>query len=173
MPPTPWHGPRKNAYTHVPRSPRRLYHASCFLEKCPERGDGQDLDGSHLLDLWPKCDCQGLASTSRPRCSRSRMKSSSNPPLRLWVKLRRTQCEHMFSALPSNPDIARRIRHVRFVPKPEVASSLRRHWHGKKTAGFQTNVPVHPGARRSRRGRRGSAVNQNENGRNTLVKVKC
>ena len=44
---------------------------------------------------------------------------------------------------------------------------------GKKTAGFQTNVPVHPGARRSRRGRRGSAVNQNQNGRNTLVKVKC
>ena len=30
-----------------------------------------------------------------------------------------------------------------------------------------------PGARRSRRGRRGSAVNQNQNGRNTLVKVKC
>src|ERR1700730_3904867 len=29
------------------------------------------------------------------------------------------------------------------------------------------------GARRSRRGRRGSAINQNENGRNTLVKVKC
>ena len=27
-----------------------------------------------------------LASTSRPRCSHSRMKSSSNPLLRLWVK---------------------------------------------------------------------------------------
>ena len=26
-----------------------------------------------------------LASTCRPRCSHSRMKSSSNPPLRLWV----------------------------------------------------------------------------------------
>src|ERR1700692_4274986 len=28
-----------------------------------------------------------LASTSRSRCSHSRMKSSSNPPLRLWVNL--------------------------------------------------------------------------------------
>src|SRR6476660_2842031 len=88
LPPTPRHGPRKNAYTHVPRSPRLVRHARCFLVKCPKRGDGPDLDGSHLLELLPKCDCQGLASTSRPRCSHSRMKSSSNPPLRLWVKRR-------------------------------------------------------------------------------------
>jgi transposase-like protein len=33
-----------------------------------------------------------------------------------WVKLRRTQYEHMFSALPSNSDIARRSRHVSRVP---------------------------------------------------------
>jgi hypothetical protein len=65
---------------------------------------------------------------------------------------------HVTSALPLIADVGRKDRHVRFAPKPEVASSLRRHWHGKKTAGFQTNVPVHPGARRSRRGRRGSAV---------------
>jgi len=32
------------------------------------------------------------------------------------VKLRRTQYEHMFSALPSNSDIARRSRHVSKVP---------------------------------------------------------
>src|ERR1700681_3877274 len=38
-----------------------------------------------------------------------------------WVKLRRTQCEHMFSALPSNSDIARCSRHVSNVPNPEVA----------------------------------------------------
>src|SRR3977135_2081171 len=68
LPPTPRHGPRKNAYTHVPRSPRLVRHASCFVVECPKRGDGQDLDGSHLLELLPKCDCQGLASTSRPRC---------------------------------------------------------------------------------------------------------
>jgi hypothetical protein len=30
----------------------------------------------------------------------------------LWVKLRRTQCEHIFSALPSNSDIARCGQHV-------------------------------------------------------------
>ncbi len=38
------------------------------------------------------------------------------------VKLRRTQCEHMFSALPSNSDIARRIPHVSKLPRTEVAS---------------------------------------------------
>jgi hypothetical protein len=46
------------------------------------------------------------------------------------VKLRRTQSEHMFSALPSNSDIARRIRHVSKVPEadlselPQPSSSL-------------------------------------------------
>src|SRR6266581_1387026 len=35
------------------------------------------------------------------------------------VKLRRTECEHMFSALPSNSDIARCIRHVSKVPIPD------------------------------------------------------
>src|SRR5713101_7878793 len=39
-----------------------------------------------------------------------------------WVKLRRTQYEHMFSALPLRADIAQQSRHVRFVPKPEVPS---------------------------------------------------
>src|SRR5882724_548238 len=38
-----------------------------------------------------------------------------------WVKLRRTQYEHMLSALPSNSDIARRSRHFAFVPIAEVA----------------------------------------------------
>ena len=40
-------------------------------------------------------------------------------PLR--VKLRRTQYELMFSALPSNSDIARRSRHVSNVPLPTVS----------------------------------------------------
>src|ERR1700722_19184633 len=40
-----------------------------------------------------------------------------------WVKLRRTQCEHMFSALPSSSDIARRIRHVSKMPTSEVKTS--------------------------------------------------
>src|ERR1700680_3390687 len=38
----------------------------------------------------------------------------------LRVKLRRTQYEHMFSALPPNSDIARRSRHVSKVPTTEV-----------------------------------------------------
>src|SRR5260370_41819230 len=38
---------------------------------------------------------------------------------RLGVKLRRTQCEHMFSVLPSNSAIIRCIRHVSKVPKAQ------------------------------------------------------
>src|SRR5258706_8619842 len=32
------------------------------------------------------------------------------------------QCEHMFSALPLRADIAEQSRHVRFVPKSDIAS---------------------------------------------------
>src|SRR5258706_15424810 len=32
------------------------------------------------------------------------------------------QCEHMFSALPLRADIAEQSRHVRFVPKSDLAS---------------------------------------------------
>jgi hypothetical protein len=42
----------------------------------------------------------------------------------LWVKLRRTQYEHMFSALPSNSDIARRSRHVSKVPTRDVPQKV-------------------------------------------------
>src|ERR1700716_1154095 len=83
----------KDRYTHVPRSPRRVRHARCILVECPKRGDGQDWDGSHLLELLPKCDIL-IAARDRqgswPRlpahdARTSRMKSSSNPRLRLWV----------------------------------------------------------------------------------------
>src|SRR3982074_2669194 len=40
-----------------------------------------------------------------------------------WVKLRRTQYEHMFSALPSNSDIARRSRHVSNVPIGDIETN--------------------------------------------------
>ena len=43
-----------------------------------------------------------------------------------WVKLRRTQYEHMFSALPSNSDIARRSRHVSNVPRRRRPTALGR-----------------------------------------------
>src|SRR5258706_2961796 len=39
------------------------------------------------------------------------------------VKLRRTQYEHVFSALPSNSDIARRGRHVSKVPNRKCLAS--------------------------------------------------
>src|SRR5216684_1127960 len=47
-------------------------------------------------------------------------------PMSAWVKLRRTQCEHMFSALPSNSDIARRIRHVSKVKNGSVRARAAR-----------------------------------------------
>src|ERR1700693_1680491 len=37
------------------------------------------------------------------------------------TKLRRTHCEHMFSALPSNSDIARCSQHVSNVPRTDIA----------------------------------------------------
>jgi hypothetical protein len=43
-------------------------------------------------------------------------------PRLLWVKLRRTQSEYMFSALPLNSDIARHSRHVSNVLRTEVVS---------------------------------------------------
>jgi hypothetical protein len=45
-----------------------------------------------------------------------------NPPRTMSElgQLRRTQYEHMFSALPSNSDVARRSRHVSNVPISEV-----------------------------------------------------
>ena len=43
--------------------------------------------------------------------------------LGLRVKLRRTQYEHMFSALLSNSDIGRRSRHVSNVPKGDISLS--------------------------------------------------
>src|ERR1700751_4129884 len=63
LPPTPRHGPQKNATCS---RPRLVSHARWFLVECPKRGDGQDWDGSHLLELLPECDiliaapnCQG------------------------------------------------------------------------------------------------------------------
>ena len=39
---------------------------------------------------------------------------------RSWVKLRRTQCEYMFSASPSNSDIGRCLRHVSEGPQADI-----------------------------------------------------
>src|SRR5213078_1643048 len=42
---------------------------------------------------------------------------SSSPFSTASVKQRRTQCEHMFSALPSNSDVARSSHHVSNGPR--------------------------------------------------------
>src|SRR6476646_3146045 len=43
------------------------------------------------------------------------------------AKLRRTQSEYMFSALPPNSDIARHSRHVSKVPEADSCSATRRY----------------------------------------------
>jgi hypothetical protein len=40
------------------------------------------------------------------------------------VKTGKAQCEHIFSALPLRADIAQQTRHVRFVPKGDIHSSV-------------------------------------------------
>src|SRR3981189_2280711 len=52
-------------------------------------------------------------SEARPRLIQAQRWSAPCP---LWVKLRRTQCEQMFSGLPLKADIAQRGRHVPKVP---------------------------------------------------------
>src|SRR5258707_3845837 len=44
---------------------------------------------------------------------------------RLWVKTGKAQCEQMFSALPPKADIARRSRHVGFVPRGDLGQIIR------------------------------------------------
>src|SRR5712671_3290503 len=57
----------KERYTHVPHSPRR--HARCFLVECPTRGDGQDWDGSYLLELLLNAtSLSPLATAKAPLC---------------------------------------------------------------------------------------------------------
>src|SRR5260370_13602906 len=41
-----------------------------------------------------------------------------------WVKLRRTQCEHMFSGLPLKADLAQCSRHFAFVPRSGHCDTL-------------------------------------------------
>ena len=41
----------------------------------------------------------------------------------MWVKLRNTQREQMFSGLPRVTDIVRSVRLVRFVPTPDSCTA--------------------------------------------------
>jgi hypothetical protein len=99
----------KERYTHVPHSPRR--HARCFLVECPTRGDGQDWDGSHLLELLlnatslsPLATAKALGLDIPPTIySHSRMKSSSNPLLRLWVNRLTLTARRSLPVCPTEP----------------------------------------------------------------------
>jgi len=41
-----------------------------------------------------------------------------------WVKLRKTQCEQMFSELPLKADIARCSRHISNMPEADIETDL-------------------------------------------------
>src|SRR5258706_64939 len=60
-----------------------------------------------------------------------------------WVKLGRTQYDHMFSALPLNSDIARRSRHVSKGPTAEVTALIHqaREWHAGLASRRKSHVP--------------------------------
>jgi hypothetical protein len=88
-----------------------------------ERGNVQqasrrDLPAKCFPDATPGRDYADLRRSTAPIHRHAAMQRC-----RLRVKLRRTRCEHMFSALPSNSDIARRIRHVSKVPNPDITIS--------------------------------------------------
>jgi len=48
------------------------------------------------------------------------MKTGFKPPRLLWVKIGKAQCEQMFSAVHPTTDIAKILRHVRFVPTGDM-----------------------------------------------------
>jgi hypothetical protein len=56
---------------------------------------------------------------------RDRSRDEEVAALRIWVKLRRPRYEHVFSALPSNWDIARCSRHVSNVPQAGMLDHVR------------------------------------------------
>src|SRR5258705_9897999 len=70
------------------------------------------------------CQCNRFSTTTK-----SRRKFYAQVQRRsfhtAWVKTGKARCEHMFSALPSNSDIARRIRHVSKVPQADMADVIR------------------------------------------------
>ena len=66
------------------------------------------------------------------------------PERLLWVKLRNTRREQMFSGLPRVTDIVRLVRLVRFVPEPEVGTCIlaRRHAWSFRHPGHPVRVHI-------------------------------
>jgi hypothetical protein len=60
----------------------------------------------------------------------------------LWVKLRRTQCEHKFSASPSNSDIARCSWHVSNGPHPDITKTAGKLKSRRRYAGLRALVSI-------------------------------
>ena len=68
----------KERFTHVPHSLRRVRF-------CGQDWDSHFWSGPNATSLWPLATAKALGLDIPPTISHSRMKSSSNPPLRLWV----------------------------------------------------------------------------------------
>src|ERR1700689_1553278 len=78
----------KESYTHVPHSPRR--HARPFLRNVP-RDAADQIRMGHVFGAVTNATILSPLATAKAfglGCSRSLVKPSSNPRLRLWVKVR-------------------------------------------------------------------------------------
>jgi hypothetical protein len=60
-----------------------------------------------------------------------------NMPSRLWVKMRNTHREQMFSALPPKAVSSRTSRYDRFVPNAEVKGFLARSFQYREAEGAE------------------------------------
>src|SRR6202048_5455991 len=89
---------------------------------CPQasnRGLSAKQNARALISMMARSKCSNqrpdtLMQDRSPPARRNHLQRAAGPYS--WVNLRRTQNEHMFSALPSNSDIALGTRHVSKVP---------------------------------------------------------